>query len=346
MPTPAVKGILAAKAGGKPSGSKAVTTSTPAWKAKLQARTPTSKGPAAVDGGDRASTAEPEPTNAGRESASTRSEQQALDVAAAALKLTFIAPVPLLPKPELTRPQAPTDRSALLRQLQDLRSAGSRMLQEQQQQQQHQQQQQQQQHDSAALTAAAAGGFGAAASFLAPGRGHSHPQQHPQQLQAPASPLAGSLAGAPRSPLTAPRTPGTGARPALSPPSLAGLRLQEAADTGGGFLTHFADPQDLTTTPEHGAGGASRSRMGTPGGGRGGAGASHRGIMGASGGVGGRLSFGAGGTPATAGGGMAAGGCSTPLSALRTVEKVQQLQRRLASLQQEGASLVAGMGDD
>lgn len=210
-----------------------------------------------------------------------------------------------------------------------------------------QEQQQQQQHDSAALAAAAAGGAGPGSSLLAT-PGHSHHQQQ-QQLQAPASPLVGSLLGVPRSPHTAPLTPGTGARPALSPPSLAGLRVQEAADTGGGFLTHFADPKDLTTPPDHGAGGFSRSRAATPGGGVG-ASTGYRGLSAAGAGVGmgvgGRLAFGAGGTPATAGGGMAAGSSSTPLSALRTVEKVQQLQRRLLSLQQEGASLVSEMGED
>ncbi len=109
--------MLAAKAGGKPTGSKAITTSTPAWKAKLQARTPTSKDLGVADS-DRSATPAPaessthdDASNASRD-ASMSSEQQAagkaVEAAEAALKLTFIAPVPLLPKPDLTRYAAPS----------------------------------------------------------------------------------------------------------------------------------------------------------------------------------------------------------------------------------------------
>jgi hypothetical protein len=87
--------------------------------------------------------------------------------------------------------------------------------------------------------------------------------------------------------------------PCLSPASMVGLRQQELKDTGGGFLTHFADPRDLYTP--------------------------------------GPLSAGAGGGPRVAGG--CGAGSSTPLSALRSIHKLQQLQR----LRREGAQLVAAI---
>ncbi|GIL89825.1 hypothetical protein Vretimale_16486 [Volvox reticuliferus] len=90
-------------------------------------------------------------------------------------------------------------------------------------------------------------------------------------------------------------------QPCLSTPSLVGLRDQEHKDTGGGFLTHFADPRDLCT-PSHGGGGAAAGGL--------------RGV-----------------------GDTAAGGSTTPLSMLRSIHRLQQLQR----LQREGAQLVAAI---
>ncbi|KAG2486775.1 hypothetical protein HYH03_014574 [Edaphochlamys debaryana] len=313
---PAVKLREGLAAKGKQSAT--ATTPLPAWKLRLQARTPTT---AAKTSGQTAEEPEAQPAGQGESAPSplppAAAEQQQI-------KLTVIQ-APLLPKPDLSRPQPPSDRAAMLRKLHELRSAGASMLAAQ----------------TSGPTGSAPPGPGdpsapaaTSSTFGASSSAFGFPSPAPARTAAAApawaaEPQTPAGAGPSSSPYASPYAMpsslrqgggilGTPSQPPLSPPTLEALRRQEYKDTGGGYLTHFADPGDLATplTPSARAGGGAGAGW-TPGGG-------------------GKHNTALGGTPAAGGG----GGGSTPLSVLRSIHKVQQLQR----LQREGASLVASLG--
>ncbi|GFR44256.1 hypothetical protein Agub_g5458 [Astrephomene gubernaculifera] len=350
-----VREFLAAKAANAKAGTAEAKSSTPLWKQKLQTRTgitptttpvtnksSTRQLPVEVGGEAEARTADATSTSYAQQQ-DAKSGEQAATGFGAELKLTLIQ-APLLPKPEISRPKPPSDRAALLKQLQSLRSAGAEILSSAEAQPSQQQPTAPTVVPFAPLSSSATPSASEFSfPFSSPYATPSRPTQ-PQTASANIpSPLQRTLAfGSPGPALTSPSpmTPsmtslglaspgpqhqqyGTTAatlRTAehtapLSPPALAGLRQQEAHDTGGGFLTHYADPATLATPSPYGTAGAAG------GGGR------------RSSTTRGQLML------ATPGGG--AGGSSTPLSVLRSIHRVQQLQR----LQREGAQLVAAIGE-
>ncbi len=221
-------------------------------------------------------------------------------------------PSALLPR----RPKTPSDAAAVLRQLKQLRDEGAKLLPEELQQQQPQQQPS---HPPAspgprwASAAPMASPPPSRPSWLSDGPTGTPPQQHATSALIPWGSSAVQGTPLPPSPYGGLATAAAGGAPApLSSPCLAKLRQVEAEDTGGGFLTHYRDPQQLS-----GAGAArgqlARGPAGTP--------------------------LGAAITPTAAGTGVGVGG--TPLSVLRSMHRLQQLQQ----LQREGAKLVADLGN-
>ncbi|GLC41805.1 hypothetical protein PLESTM_001241500 [Pleodorina starrii] len=330
-PVVKVRQFLASKAGANGSGSDAKVL-TPLQRLKLQSRitTPTKATPGRVGGstdhettpsGAAPPAAEATAASAVDDRQGAIPQQAGQDARGEPLKLTLLQ-VPLLPKPEASRPAPPADPKALLQRLNHLRAAGDSLL--------------------AAAAADLPPGPSTSGAAAAP-PSSPWPLRSPAATAAPHEPLslrssvrpAHAAAAAatptaqarpqqqPLTPYTRPTSPYAGGAagfggaaaqppPCLSPPSMAGLRQRELQETGGGFLTHFADPRDLSTPPPPSYGG-----RGLGGGGGGGAAAS-----------------------GLRGGATGAGGASaTPLSVLRSMHRLQQLQR----LQREGSQLVAAM---
>lgn len=204
----------------------------------------------------------------------------------------------------------------MLRQLKQLRDDGAKLLPEELQQQQPQ-------HHTPLAPASTGPRWASTAPMASPPPSRPSwlsdgPTATPAQQPATSAlvPWGSSAAqGTPLSPSPygGHATAAAGGAPApLSSPCLAKLRQVEAEDTGGGFLTHYRDPQQLS-----GAGAAgsqlARGAAGTP--------------------------FGRAITPSGTGTGVGVGG--TPLSVLRSMHRLQQLQQ----LQREGAKLVADLGN-
>ncbi|EFJ46482.1 hypothetical protein VOLCADRAFT_105473 [Volvox carteri f. nagariensis] len=274
-PVVKIRQFLASKANGNAPGQD-VRVSTPLLRLKLQSRTttptvtpggksePVEQNQATLDAAVRAST-----TSAVADEHIKESGQESIGTN---LKLTVIQ-VPLLPKPEVARPTPPADPKALLQRLHDLRTAGDSLLASQAGAKRiggpipafppspspHA-------GPSAAMTAAIPQGF----SFRSPAKTTrtaitAAVAQSEHQLMNPRMPYT-TLPASPSA-----RTPGFGtafgaatSQPypssGPSPPSMVGLREQELKDTGGGFLTHFADPRELCTpAPRRAAGGSGSS---------------------------------------------------------------------------------------